>query len=61
MLAERAHGAGMVNSELEMLREEDEAKLGERRPFESARQATYEDSAPQSVDWDEYEQQSEGV
>jgi hypothetical protein len=35
----------MVDSEREMLREDDEAELGERRPFESARQATYEDSA----------------
>ena len=34
----------MVSSEAEMLREAEEAKLGERKPFESARQATYEDS-----------------
>ena len=34
----------MVSSEREMLREEEEAKLGERKPFESLRQATYEDS-----------------
>jgi hypothetical protein len=34
----------MVDSEREMLREEEEAKLYERRPFESSRQATYEDS-----------------
>jgi len=34
----------MVSSELEMLREADEAKLGERKPFDSSRQATYEDS-----------------
>jgi hypothetical protein len=44
----------MVESELEMLREAEEAKLGERQPFESARQATYEDSvAPEDL-W-EYE------
>lgn len=44
----------MVNSEAEMLREAEEAKLGERKPFESARQATYEDSvASEDVDWDE--------
>jgi hypothetical protein len=42
----------MVSSELEMLREEEEAKLGERKPFESARQATYEDTVPVDPDWD---------
>jgi len=47
-------GVGMVNSELEMLREEEEAKLGERKPFESARQATYEDTVAPADDW-EYE------
>jgi hypothetical protein len=46
----------MVNSELEMLREEEEAKLGDRTRFDSARQATYEDSvAPEDVDWGEDE------
>jgi hypothetical protein len=46
----------MVNSELEMLRELEEAKLGERQPFDSARQAAYEDSvAPEDVDWGEDE------
>ena len=35
----------MVETEREMLREDEETKLGERRPFESSRQATYEDSA----------------
>jgi hypothetical protein len=34
----------MVGSEREMLREKDESGLGDRRPFESSRQATYEDS-----------------
>jgi hypothetical protein len=29
-----------------MLREEEESKLGERTPFNSSRQATYEDSMP---------------
>jgi hypothetical protein len=43
----------MVDSESEMLREEEEAKLGERKPFDSARQATYEDSVPPEPDWDE--------
>jgi hypothetical protein len=44
----------MVRSELEMLREEEEAKLGERTPFDSSRQATYEDSVAPESDW-EYE------
>jgi hypothetical protein len=44
----------MVSSELEMLREEEEAKLGERKPFDSSRQATYEDSVVPEKDW-EYE------
>jgi hypothetical protein len=43
----------MVDSESEMLREEEEAELGERKPFESARQATYEDSVPPDPDWEE--------
>jgi hypothetical protein len=34
-----------------MLREEDEAKIGERTPFTSSRQATYEDSVPPEDDW----------
>ena len=35
----------MVDSEREMLREKDgDSQLFERRPFESSRQATYEDS-----------------
>jgi hypothetical protein len=42
----------MVDSEREMLREEEEAKLGERRPFESARQATYEDTIEPESDWE---------
>jgi hypothetical protein len=43
----------VVDSEREMLREEDEAKLGERKPFESSRQATYEDSVGAAAeDWD---------
>jgi hypothetical protein len=44
----------MVDTERDMLREEEEAKLGERKPFESSRQATYEDSVPPADDW-EYE------
>jgi hypothetical protein len=35
-----------------MLREEDEAELGERTPFSSSRQATYEDSVPPASEWD---------
>jgi hypothetical protein len=34
----------MVETEREMLREKDDSGLGERRPFDSSRQATYEDS-----------------
>ena len=41
----------VVSSEREMLREEDEAKIGERTPFTSSRQATYEDSVPPEDDW----------
>ena len=42
----------MLSSELEMLREEEEAALGERKPFESSRQATYEDSVAVTQDWE---------
>ncbi len=45
-------GAIVLNSEREMLREDDEAKLGERTPFDSSRQATYEDSVPPDNEWD---------
>ena len=41
-----------TRSEEEMLREAEEAKLGERKPFESARQATYEDSVVPEMAWD---------
>jgi hypothetical protein len=41
----------MVNSEVEMLREVDEAKLGERKPFDSSRQAGYEDSVGPPDEW----------
>jgi hypothetical protein len=44
----------VVSSELEMLREVEEAKLGERTPFDSSRQATYEDSVAPEREW-EYE------
>jgi hypothetical protein len=45
----------MVETEREILREKnEETKLGERKPFESARQATYEDSVAPESDW-EYE------
>ena len=46
----------MVETEREILREKnEEAKLGERKPFQSARQATYEDSVVPVSDW-EYEE-----
>jgi hypothetical protein len=44
----------MVSSEAEMLRESEEAGLGERTPFDSSRQATYEDSVAPEKEW-EYE------
>jgi hypothetical protein len=46
----------MVETEREILRERDEeaTKLGERKPFESSRQAEYEDSVAPAEDW-EYE------
>jgi hypothetical protein len=45
----------MVETEREILREKDEeAKVGERKPFDSARQATYEDSVAPLSEW-EYE------
>ena len=42
----------MVGSELEMLREVEEAKLGERTPFDSSRQAGYEDSVAPVGEWE---------
>ena len=43
----------MVETEREILREKnEEAKLGERKPFESERQATYEDSFAPENDWE---------
>jgi len=47
-----SRGAIALSSEREMLYEEDEAKLGERTPFNSSRQATYEDSVPSESEWD---------
>jgi hypothetical protein len=46
-----------LNSEREMLREADEAKLGERTPFNSSRQATYEDSVPPEDEWNDEDSQ----
>jgi hypothetical protein len=48
-----------VSSEREMLREENEAKMGERTPFDSSRQATYEDSVAPEDSWD-YEDSQQG-
>jgi hypothetical protein len=43
----------MVESEREILREKtEEARLGERRPFESSRQAEYEDSVVPDHEWE---------
>jgi hypothetical protein len=48
----------MVDTEREILREKIvDPRLGERTPFESARQATYEDSVPPDDAW-EYEDSS---
>ena len=44
-----------TDKEREMLREKEPGTFGERRPWESSRQATYEDSAPQDEDEDEDE------
>lgn len=45
----------MVETEREILREKDEeTRLGERKPFESSRQAEYEDSVLPAENW-EYE------
>ena len=46
----------MVDSEREILREKEESNYGERRPYDSSRQATYEDTirTPREKDraWD---------
>ena len=44
----------MVNGEREILREKQESDFGERRPFDSSRQATYEDTprTRRDRDWD---------
>jgi hypothetical protein len=44
----------MVETEREILREKDEesTKLGERKPFESSRQAEYEDSVAPDGGWE---------
>jgi hypothetical protein len=45
----------MVETEREILREkQEETLLGERKSFDSARQATYEDSVTPESEW-EYE------
>ena len=36
-----------TDKEREMLREKEQTGFGERKPWESSRQATYEDTAPQ--------------
>ena len=55
MTNQNAWGRKMVETEREILREKnEEAKLGERKPFESSRQAEYEDSVTPASAW-EYE------
>lgn len=46
--------------EREMLRERERSSLGERRPWESSRQATYEDSVPRDEDEGDDETMSSG-
>ena len=45
----------MTDSEREILRERqiEEHLLGQRTPFDSSRQATYEDTVPPPLEWDE--------
>jgi hypothetical protein len=38
---------GTTEKERELLREKEQSSFGERKPWESNRQATYEDSVPQ--------------
>ena len=48
----------MTDAEREMLREKDESNFGERKPYDSSRQATYEDtvSSPRRErEWEEEE------
>jgi hypothetical protein len=46
-------GFDMVESERELLHErDDDARFGERVPYESVRQAAYEDSFAQPLDWE---------
>jgi hypothetical protein len=43
----------LTESEREILREHEANDFGTRKPFESNRQATYEDHAPAPFEWDE--------
>lgn len=45
----------MTDSEREILREREDLGLGQRKPWDSSRQATYEDSVPPPPDWDDHE------
>ncbi|GAC1424391.1 MAG: hypothetical protein NVSMB62_21250 [Acidobacteriaceae bacterium] len=45
----------MNDTEREMLREREEQGFAERRPWDSSRQATYEDTVPQAHDHEEEE------
>ena len=46
---------GTTEKEREMLREKEQSSFGERKAWESSRQATYEDSVPQDEDYREDE------
>ena len=45
----------MNDTEREMLREREEQGFGERRPWDSSRQATYEDTVPRDPDHEDDE------
>ena len=42
----------MTDNEREMLREREETEFGKRKPYDSSRQATYEDTVPHHEDDD---------
>lgn len=44
---------GATEKEREMLREKEQSSFGERKAWESSRQATYEDSVPQDGEWEQ--------
>ena len=56
--ASAAEVKSMTDAEREMLREKEESNFGERKPYDSSRQATYEDtfgSRRSEREWEEEE------